>query len=187
MRELALHILDLVQNSIEANSTRVELQITEDSQSDLLTIRIIDDGRGMAQEIVKQVRDPFVTSRTTRRVGLGLALIDMSTTQSGGYLDIQSQVGQGTTVTAVYQYNHFDRPPLGDMAATVKTIIVANPGLEFSYSHTVNNKVFAVATRDLVEILGDIPLSHPEVLEWMNGYLTEGIANLYGGASIENS
>ncbi len=184
MRDLALHILDLVQNSIEAQAGRVGLEIVEDNNSDLLTIRIADDGRGMDQETVQKVRDPFVTTRTTRRIGLGLPLIEMTAVRSGGYLDIDSQPGRGTIVTAAFQHSHLDRPPLGDMATTVKILLVVNPELDFTYCHTVDERVFTVSTRDLTEILGDIPLTQPEVLEWLNEYLTAGIANLYGGAQI---
>ena len=184
MRDLALHILDLVQNSIEAQAGRVGLEIVEDNNSDLLTIRIADDGRGMDQETVQKVRDPFVTTRTTRRIGLGLPLIEMTAVRSGGYLDIDSQPGRGTIVTAAFQHSHLDRPPLGDMATTVRILLVVNPELDFTYCHTVDERVFTVSTRDLTEILGDIPLTQPEVLEWLNEYLTTGIANLYGGAQI---
>ena len=184
MRELALHILDLVQNSIEAQAGKVGLEIVEDNDADLLTIRIADDGRGMDQETVQKVRDPFVTTRTTRRIGLGLPLIEMTAVRSCGYLDIDSQPGRGTIVTATFQHSHLDRPPLGDMAKTVKVLLVVNPELNFSYCHTVGERTFTVSMRDLEEILGDIPLTQPEVLEWLDEYLTTGIANLYGGAQI---
>lgn len=187
MRELALHILDLVQNSIEAQATKVWLEIIEDLEADLLTIKIVDNGQGMDRDMVTSVLDPFVTTRKTRRIGLGLPLIEMSASRCGGALDIQSQPGKGTIVTATYIHSHLDRPPLGDMAATVKMIIVANPGLDFNYSHTVEKRSFSVATQSLIEILGDIPLSQPEVLEWLQEYLSQGISNLYGGANSENS
>lgn len=187
MRELALHILDLVQNSIEAQATKVWLNIIECIETDLLTIKIVDNGRGMDRDTVNTVLDPFVTTRKTRRIGLGLPLIDMSASRCGGALDIQSQPGKGTTVTATYIHSHLDRPPLGDIAATVKTILVANPDLDFNYCHTVEKRNFSVATKELTEILGDIPLSQPEVLNWLQDYLSQGISNLYGGANSENS
>jgi len=186
MRELALHVLDLVQNAIEAQANQITLEIKEDCTADLLTIQVLDNGHGMSADMVKDVLDPFVTTRITRRIGLGLPLLDMSTGRSGGYLDIQSEPGKGTKITAVYQYSHFDRPPLGDIAATVKTIIALNPELDFRYSHIVRNQVFSVTTSELLAILGDIPLTQPEVLEWLGDYLTVGIANLYGGEKFEN-
>ncbi len=186
MRELALHILDLVQNSIEAGASRVLLVIIEDIGGDTLTIRVRDNGRGMDDATRRRVLDPFVTTRKTRRVGLGLPLIDMSTRQCGGYLRIDSQVGEGTEVEAVYRHSHLDRPPLGDLVATVKTLIVANPGLDFVYRHTVGGAVFEVATRELTSILGDMPLTHPDVIAWLDEYLAANEANLYGGARHEN-
>lgn len=186
MRELALHILDLVQNSIEAGATEVLLEIIEDSAADRLTIRVTDNGRGMDAQTQKRVLDPFVTTRKTRRVGLGLPLIDMSTRQCGGYLRIISEPGKGTTVEAVYQRSHLDRPPLGNIVDTVKSLIIGNPDLDFSYRHQVDSAVFAVAVKDLTEALDGMPLSHPDVIVWIQGYLQDNLANLYGGVQDEN-
>lgn len=187
MRELALHILDLVQNSLEAGATRVLLEIIEDSSADTLTIRVSDNGRGMDAVTRRRVLDPFVTTRKTRRVGLGLPLIDMSTKQCEGYLKIESTVGQGTVVEAVYRHSHLDRPPLGNLVDTVKTLVIANPQTDFSYRHLVDNAVFALATSELTEILGDMPLTHPDVIVWLDEYLAANEANLYGGVQHENS
>lgn len=187
MRELALHILDLVQNSIEAGANTVRLEIIEDSGQDTLTIRVSDNGRGMDAETKRRVLDPFVTTRTTRRVGLGLPLIDMSTKRCGGHLHISSAVGQGTVVEAVYQHSHLDRPPLGNMVETVKAIIVANPELDFHYIHNVDGTVFTVSTQSIVSELGDMPLSHPDVILWLHEFLSYNLANLYGGVQHENN
>ena len=186
MRELALHILDLVQNAIEAQASRVELCINEDCAKDVLTIRVLDNGRGMSEEMVKTALDPFVTTRLTRRIGLGLALLDMSTSRSGGYMEIESELGRGTKITASYQYSHFDRPPLGNMAATIQTLITLNPQLDFCYHHTVMKRAFFVETRELAAAIGDIPFTQPEIIEWLKEYLAAGIANLYGGEQFEN-
>jgi len=186
MRELALHILDLVQNSIEAQAGRVELHIRENCAADRLTITVLDDGRGLSADMVKAALDPFVTTRNTRRIGLGLSLLAMTAGQSGGCVDIQSEPGKGTKITAVYQYSHVDRPPLGNIAATIRTLIVLNPQLDFNYHHTVMNRLFTVRTRELAEALGNVPFTQPEVIEWLEDYLTAGIANLYGGEEFEN-
>lgn len=194
MRELSLHILDLVQNSIEAGSTKVMLEIVEDmSVKDTLLVRVIDNGQGMDEETCKRVIDPFVTTRTTRRIGLGLPLIDMSTKRCEGYLTISSTPGSGTVVEALYKHSHLDRPPLGNIAETVKSIMIANPELDFSYCHTVEKAAFCAATQELVEILGDLPLTQPDVLVWLHEYLTYNIMNLYssmnlhGGVQDENN
>lgn len=187
MRELSQHILDLVQNSIEAGATQVTLEINENRQiGDSFLIRVKDNGRGMDEETCAKVIDPFVTTRTTRRVGLGLPLIHMTAKGCGGYLKIFSTLGSGTIVEALYQHSHWDRPPLGNIVETIKSIIVANPEIDFTYQHIVDQAVFSITTKELVEILGDISLTHPEVLIWLHGYLTFHVMNLYGGVSDEN-
>ena len=180
MRELSLHILDLVQNSIEAGANKVSLEIIEDIHTmDTLMIRVTDNGRGMDEETCKKVVDPFYTTRTTRYVGLGVPLIDMSTKLCEGYLAVNSTLGCGTVVEALYKHSHLDRPPLGNIVETIKSIIIANPQLHFCYSHTVDQAVFSLATQELIEILGDVPLTQPDVLVWLNEYLTDNIMNLY--------
>jgi len=182
-----LHILDLVQNSIEAEASKVVLNITEDFTADILLIQVVDNGRGMDELTRRKVVDPFYTTRQTRRIGLGLPLIAMTAEQCGGYLKIASEPGQGTMVEACYRHKHIDRPPLGNIADTVKTVIVANPDLDFEYCHTVNDGRFRMTTREITAILGDIPLSNPDVLVWLDQYLKEQLANLYGGVQDENS
>ena len=194
MRELSLHILDLVQNSLEAGATEVVLEIIEDRHTmDSFMIRVTDNGRGMDEEICNNVIDPFVTTRTKRRVGLGLSLMDMSTKRCNGYLTVTSAPGCGTAVEGFYQHSHLDRAPLGNIVDTIKSIIVANPKLHFSYCHTVDQAVFSLATQELIGILGDVPLTQPDVLVWLNEYLTINEDNLYnetilhGGVSFENN
>ncbi|MDR1701549.1 MAG: ATP-binding protein [Sporomusaceae bacterium] len=184
MRELTLHILDLVQNTLEAGATDVKLDIEEDTCQNSLIIRVSDNGRGMDEKFRQLVIDPFTTTRTTRRVGLGLPLMDMSTKMCGGYLKIDSAPGVGTTVEAMYERDHLDRPPLGNLVATIKTILVGNPGFGFTYSHTVNGKQFALSAAELTEALGEVDFSHPEVLKWLNDYLTENIFILYEGVDL---
>lgn len=186
MRELSLHILDLVQNSIEAGATEVTLEIVEDNAADSLIIRVADNGRGMDAITKSRVVDPFVTSRKTRRIGLGLPLIDMSTKRCDGNLRIDSEVGRGTVVEASYRHSHLDRPPLGNIVETVKALVIANPELDFKYQHRVDDAVFTLTTREITAALGEMPLTHPDVICWLHEYLTENIANLYGGVQHEN-
>lgn len=181
MRELSLHILDLIQNSIEAGASKVKVQIEENMAADYIDVTVSDNGKGMEPNLLKKVFDPFVTSRKTRKVGLGLPLIKMSAEHCGGYLTIQSSPGKGTHVNFRFKHSHWDRPPLGDIAQTIRNVIVSNPDLKFSYLHKVDDQMFQLDSGKIREILGDIPLSHPVMLTWLTGYLTEGIANLYGG------
>lgn len=191
MRELALHVLDLVQNSIEANADMVKINIEEDNLLDVFRISIIDNGCGIDEKYINNVKNPFHTSRKTRRVGLGLALIDMSTKQCDGYLKIHSQINKGTCVEAVYKHSHIDRPPLGNIIDTVKVLIVGNPKVNIVYAHKVNNKYFSLSSREITELLGDIPLGSPEVILWLTNYLQDNENMLYypanGGNFNENS
>lgn len=184
MRELSLHILDLVQNSIEADATAVVLEIKEDLAADSLIIRVQDNGRGMDEKIRQLVIDPFITTRTTRRIGLGLPLMEMSSKRCDGYLNIDSVPGKGTTVEAMYRHSHLDRPPLGNMTETIKSIIIANSELQFTYRHSVNERTFTLSSIELHDILGDVPMTHPDVLVWLHDYLTVNIANLRGGVQL---
>ncbi len=187
MRELSLHILDLVQNAVEADATEVKLEIVESFSADTLTIRVRDNGRGMEEKERDKVVDPFHTSRTTRRIGLGLPLIQMSTQRCDGHLKIESQRGKGTLVEAVYRHSHWDRPPLGNMADTLQTILVGNPTLDFHYLHRVAERSFRIAASEIKEILGGVPLTQPEILQWLQEYLKENLAILYGGVENEES
>ena len=181
MHEISLHILDLVENSTGAGATIVSVSVEEDSRRDELRIRIADNGKGMDASLVLKVTDPFVTSRTTRKVGLGLPLMDMTTRMCGGALHIESIVGKGTTVDAVWQLSHLDRPPLGNMVSTVKTILVMNPDILFQYAHKVDDRCFSLDSGEIRAALGDLPLTQPEVLAWLDDYLKENLSILYGG------
>ena len=181
MHELSLHVLDLVENSTGAGADQVTVTVEEDAGRDELRIRIEDNGRGMDDEMAAKVTDPFVTTRTTRKVGLGLPLMDMTTQLCDGHLRIASAVGVGTTVDAAWRLDHLDRPPLGNMAATLKTILVMNPKLHFQYRHTVGERSFLLDSEEIRLALGDLPLTQPAVLEWLDGYLKENLSMLYGG------
>ena len=181
MHELSLHVLDLVENSTGAGADQVTVIVEESSIRDELRIRIEDNGRGMDADMVAKVTDPFVTTRTTRKVGLGLPLMDMTTRMCDGCLKITSAKGAGTTVNATWRLSHLDRPPLGNMAATLKTILVMNPELHFRYCHTVGERSFFLDSAEIRLALGDLPLTQPEVLEWIDAYLKENLSILYGG------
>ena len=139
---------------------------------------IVDNGRGMTPEQLTQVRDPFYTTRTTRKVGMGIPLFRMAAEMAGGELVIHSAVGQGTTVTATFRLTHIDRMPLGDMPGTVSTLIRLNPHLDFVYRHKVDEQSFELDTRVLREVLDGVPLSEPEVMEWIDANMAEGLLPL---------
>ncbi len=178
MRELALHILDILQNAVEAGATRVSLDIHEDEATGLLTIRIADNGRGMDATALAQAANPFYTSRTTRHVGLGLPLWSAAAGRAGGKLHVESQPGEGTTVTASFQLRHPDRQPLGNVAATLMAFVLAQGPAELKYRHHSDRGDFAFDTAEIQAILGDMPISHPVVRKWLAEYLAEGEASV---------
>ncbi len=175
MRELALHILDLAENSLAAGASRVSIEVDERLADDRLIITVSDDGRGMEPEMVAHVTDPFVTTRTTRRVGLGLSLLQAAAERCGGGLTIESQPGVGTTVRAEFQHSHIDRAPLGDVAATLVSLIVGGPQVDYRYVHRRNGQQFVFDTADVRAELEDVPITEPSVLDFIRQYIQEGL------------
>lgn len=178
MRELSLHVLDALENSVEAGATRISLLIEEDLEADQLRIVIRDNGKGMSQDFVKQVLNPFVTTRTTRHVGLGLPLFAAAAQRCNGELRIDSEVGVGTTIAATFQHSHIDRAPLGDIAGSIMAILLSERPVDIHYRHTMDGRQFELDTAEIRAELGDVPLTHPEVREWLESTLAEGLASL---------
>ena len=167
MRELSLHILDLAQNSIEAGAHNVIIEINE-NENGFFVFRISDDGHGMSEEMVQKIRDPFVTTRTTRKVGMGIPFMDMVTKQCGGHLLIQSRKGKGTVVEAAFAKDNIDRPPL-----------VGTPYLELKFIYKIGTSGFDIDTRVIRSLLGDeADFTRPEVYTWFEEYLKQEISQL---------
>ena len=189
MLELALHILDILQNTVEAGATRVKLSIVEDGPADCLTITVTDNGCGMDEQTARHVLNPFYTTRTTRHVGLGLPLFAAAAEGAGGELTIRSQPGQGTTVETMFQLSHPDRQPLGDMARTLLAFLLSGQAPELEYEHRVltsqvpagnpgNEHEFSFDTADIRAELAGVPLNQPRVAQWLAEFLAEGEAEL---------
>jgi anti-sigma regulatory factor (Ser/Thr protein kinase) len=178
VRELSLHILDVLENAIEAGAARIALTIEEDTTLDRLTIQVQDDGRGMPPELAARALDPFVTTRRTRHVGLGLPLLAAAAERAGGGIEVRSTEGAGTVVTATFQLSHWDRAPLGDLADTLLAVLLAQASVDLVYQHRVDGRRFGCDTRELRQVLGDVPLSAPIVRGWLREYLSEGIEGL---------
>ena len=138
MEDLSLHILDIVENSIDAGAEKVEINICEDLKEDLLIIEIIDDGKGMDEDMLRKALDPFFTTKTVRKVGIGLSLFREAARIANGDLSIMSEVGKGTILRAAFQHSHIDRKPMGDMTKTMITLIVGHPEIRFKYLHRKN-------------------------------------------------
>lgn len=173
MKELSLNILDITENSVKAGATLTEISITESGNK--LIISIKDDGCGMSEDIVRSVVDPFYTTRTTRKVGMGVPLFKMAAEQTGGKLEIVSNTGEdhGTTVTAYFYKDHLDFTPLGDVISTVTTLIQGHPDTDFLFTHLIDDKEIRLDTRELRAVLEGVPLNTYDVLEWIRGFLEE--------------
>ena len=173
MQELSLNVLDIAQNSISAGASLVTILADEDTNKGMLTIVIADDGRGMTPEQVAHVTDPFYTTRTTRRVGLGVPFFKMASEMTGGEFSIESRPGEGTTVRAAFHTGHIDCMPLGDLEETIFSLVTLNPQIDFRYVRTLNGGQSVLDTREFREILGDVPLNQPEVTRFLREYLNE--------------
>ena len=182
MRELADNILDIAQNSISAQASLVEIAITVSHADNRIVFVFRDNGRGMSEELLRTVAEPFTTTRTTRKVGLGIPMFKANAELSGGDFDIWSEVGVGTRMTANFVLSSIDRPPLGDMVSTLVTLVIANPTFHFHYEYAVDGEAFTFDTEEIMQVLGGVPLDTPEVVSWMTDYLKEGMESLHGGA-----
>jgi anti-sigma regulatory factor (Ser/Thr protein kinase) len=181
MREIALHLLDLAENSVTANASQIKIEIVEDLGADCLQISLHDNGKGISPEMVQQIFDPFVTSRTTRKVGLGIPLLKAAAQACNGDLLISSQVGVGTSLTISFQHSHIDRMPLGNLAETMLDLIVTHPEVNWQLDYQAlgaDQKQLASFEFDdqpIKEILDGVSLCEPEVLSYLRGTLSEGI------------
>jgi len=173
MQELSLNVLDIAQNSVRAGARLIEIMVDEQPESDTMTITVADDGCGMTPEQAAYVTDPFFTTRTTRRVGLGVPFLKMAAEMTGGGLTIETAPGRGTTVCAVFGLTHIDRMPLGDIAATICSLIQCNPEIDFTYTYRRGESSFTADTREFCAGLGDVPLSNPEVVAFIGSFIRE--------------
>jgi DNA mismatch repair ATPase MutL len=177
MKELSLNILDIVENSTKAKAELVKIEISESNE--LLSITITDNGTGMDEETLKSVADPFYTTRTTRKVGMGIPLFRLAVQQTGGEFSIASthidvdKNNHGTEVRAVFNKTHIDFTPLGDIISTVTTLIQGHPDVDFLFSHTNGDRCVSLDTREMRQVLEDIPLDSFEVLQWIKESLAE--------------
>lgn len=175
MEDLSLHILDIVENATRAGADFVEIIITENREADLFKIIIRDNGGGMDSDMLEKVRDPFATTRTERRVGLGIPMLDQSAREAEGELVISSRKNSGTEIIATFKASHIDRRPLGDIGSTLVTLIMGNPDIDFLFQHESNGDETIVDTREIRTELGDISITEPSVLNMIRD-LFQGIS-----------
>lgn len=183
MREIALHLLDIAENSAAAESKNISLHVHEDLFQDRLSTSVIDDGRGMDAQTVEQVQDPFYTSRTTRSVGLGIPLLKSAAEMADGSFGLQSEPGRGTWVEAEFRHSHIDRMPLGDLSSTFLTLLISHPQIDWTFLYRVTDKNnqshdFLFESAELKSELGDVSLTEPEVLTFLRSIFEEGIETI---------
>ena len=182
MRELSLHILDLVQNSIAAESTLIKVHIEENSSENLFKIIIEDDGKGMDQEFLQKVRSPFTTTRDTRDIGLGIPFFEAACDRCGGELEIWSEVGLGTKLKGSMEKNNIDRPPLGRINETISSLLLFD-NVDIEYIHKFNENEFVFRSTEIKEIVG-ADINTPKVINWINEYILENLQGI--GVEIWN-
>ena len=179
MKELAMHVYDLMENSTAADARNITLAIRDSLRDDLFHFTITDDGRGMSPEFLARVTDPYTTSRTTRKVGLGLPLIKMNTEHCEGGMTLESQLGVGTTLRFWFRHSHLDRPPMGDLPGTLVMLLSAHDDIHFVISYTTDEGQYTLDTDELHEALDDAPLSDYTILTFVKQMIAENLADIH--------
>lgn len=174
MRDLSLHLLDLTMNSIRAKASLIEIELIESKVRDRLIIKIKDNGCGMTPDMLNQVKNPFFTTRTTRKVGLGIPLLTAMASRCEGEVSIQSEVEVGTVVHVDLKLSHLDRPPFGDIHNTISSLVYLEPSLDFIYHHQNDDSDYIFSTKVIKAFIDKVPINHPSVMNWINEELIEG-------------
>lgn len=174
MDDISLHVLDIAENSVRAEATRIEIILTRDVKNDLLRVMLVDNGRGMDPETLAKVRDPFFTTKG-KKTGLGIPLLAQAAEQTGGTVSIESAPGRGTRVSITFTWSHVDRPAIGSMADTLLTLIAGHPDLDYVYEERENGRIFRFDTREIKNDLEGVPINIPESLRAIRGMLKEQI------------
>lgn len=185
MKDLSLHLMDIVQNSISAKASEICISLTADEKADILTMRIADNGEGIEESLLKNITSPFATTRKTRRAGMGISLLKASSNMAGGDLEIYSKRFEGTTLEASFKISHIDRLPLGDIAETIVTLIMANPDIEFELDLSNKKDCFNFSTKEAKKQLKEVSITQFEVLIWIRDYINNGIKIIFGGVLNE--
>lgn len=175
MRDLSLHILDIAENSIEAGANRIEIEIVEDTKSRRFILRVRDDGGGMDKDLMKKIEDPFFTMKSGKKFGLGIPLLAQAARQCCGAFKVRSEKGSGTEVVAEFELGHIDRKPLGDVGSTMATLMAGHPEIDYSLRCEKDGESYCFDTESIKDVLGNVPISVPEVLMLLKDDINEGI------------
>lgn len=174
MRDLSLHLLDITMNSIRANASLIEIKLIESKQDDYLILIIKDNGDGMTKQMLEDIKNPFFTTRLTRKVGLGIPLLSAMASRCEGEVLIESEVKVGTKVKMTIKLSHIDRPPFGDIHNTISSLIYLEPNINFLYEHQNDELNYVFSTKSIKEVLQDVPINHLSVMNWIRNELEEG-------------
>ena len=185
MRDLSLHLMDIIQNALKAGADRIDVLLEADPAADKLLLAVRDNGCGMSPDFLQQAADPFFTTRTTRSVGLGIPLLKESCEQSGGSLDLQSEVGRGTALKAVFGLSSIDRLPIGSISETIKTLVAADPSIDYALTLKTPERRFDLDLADVRRQLDGVPPNDPLVLDWLGSYIAEQQEYIFGGVLHE--
>jgi hypothetical protein len=175
LRELSLHLLDIAENSIAARATIIRMMVEENTFIDRLRLTVEDNGIGMDKEMAAKVTDPFVTSRTTRKVGLGIPLLKEAAEASNGSLELWSEKGQGTRICVEFQRSHIDRMPLGNLAETYRSLVISSPEINWLLGYRFDDYEFLYDQKEVRDELGEIPFSDPAVIRYIRQTFEEGL------------
>jgi anti-sigma regulatory factor (Ser/Thr protein kinase) len=178
LKELSLHILDIAENSVNAGASKIEVSVIENIKKDKLSIIIKDNGKGMDAETVRKVTDPFITSRTTRKVGLGIPFLKAAAEACQGNLEIHSQPGSGTELEVFFQRSHIDRMPLGDLQSTFLNLMIGYPQVNWIFRYQVNDRSFILDDQAIKETLAGLPLSEPTVINYLKQVISDGMSEI---------
>lgn len=179
MKEISLHILDLVENSIKANATKITIEVVESISDNIYSIRIKDDGCGMTQEFLANIDDPYTTTSQSRKIGLGIPLVKMNAEKAGGKFCIQSVLGGGTEVYFDFEHNHWDRPPLGDIAGVVVMLAVCNDDKQITYTHITDGGKYVFDTNEVRETLDGISLNNYSIITYLKDMINENLVAIH--------
>jgi len=181
LHDLSLHLLDILGNSVRARARHVGTTVRADPASGFLEVRIEDDGCGMDAKLLSEVADPYRTTRSTRRIGLGVPLFKEAAEAAGGTFRIESAPGAGTRLAATFRIGSIDRIPLGELGATFSVLVRTNPDMEFALTLAADGRRFELSTEEIRETLGDVPVDEPDVLAWIEETVAEGQREVFGG------
>lgn len=178
-----MHLLDIAENSVAAQSHNVRIEVDENLKHDLLTVSVTDDGRGMNATTAQQVLDPFYTTRTTRKVGLGIPLLKLAAEMAEGRLSLVTESGKGAKVEASFRHSHIDRMPLGDLAITFLALLVSYPHIHWVFAYLVTDKdgqsnQYNFDDTELKAELGDMPMTEPDILKFVREMFEEGVESI---------